>query len=143
MIYEVMRYCKNFFPYGETVSGTWVISGGRVNLPFLKEGQYFFIESSFQNDGVYMYPDCELVGDVLEGYITPLSPPKEFIKLCEDISMWQEKYGGVDSSALSPFNSESFGGYSYSKGGGNSSSGQVGTSWKDVFKGRLREWRKI
>lgn len=140
MIYEVMRYCRNFFPCGKSVSGTWAISGGRADLPFMREGQYFFIEcSSFLNDGVYMYPTDDLSGDVLDGCITPLSPPKEFLELVDEIEAWQSKYGSADSNAMSPFNSESFGGYSYNKGAGEKGL----TSWKDAFKGRLRVWRKL
>ena len=58
---------------------------------------------------------------------------------------WSDKYLGVDSAAMSPFNSESFGGYSYSKSGGSSSSGNVDLSgtWQGAFADRLNNWRKI
>ena len=48
--------------------------------------------------------------------------------------------------AMSPFTSESFAGYSYSKGGagGSGSSGGSGaTGWKAAFASRLNAWRKL
>lgn len=141
MLYEVMRFCRNFFPSAEGVQGTWVISGGRIDLPFLKDGQYFFIESSSFNDGVYLYPSDDLTDETFDGWITPLAPPKEFLALVEEIKAWQAKYGSVDSENMSPYQSESFNGYSYSKGGSNNSG--AGMSWQTAFRERLRLWRKI
>ena len=51
--------------------------------------------------------------------------------------------GGADSAAMSPYMSESFGGYSYSKGASNTASGGSVVTWQDAFKTRLAPWRKI
>ena len=47
------------------------------------------------------------------------------------------KYG---EKSLSPYQSESFGGYSYTKA---SASNGDQVDWKTVFRSRLNRWRKI
>ena len=69
--------------------------------------------------------------------------PKAVLDLNKDIDDWITKYCSIDNEAMSPFNSESFGGYSYSKSGGGSSSDNIGASWQNVFASRLNLWRKI
>lgn len=140
-IHEIMRYCRNFFPYGDPQYGEWTIEDNTISLDFLEEDQLMLIESSQFNDGVWHYGTDTLVNESFTGYITALAPPQDFVNLCDEIIAWQAKYGTTDSPALSPFNSESFAGYSYSKG--NNSSGRAATSWKDVFAGRLSVWRKL
>jgi hypothetical protein len=85
-----------------------------------------------------------LTDEVFDGAIWLMAIPKDVLILSEEIDAWIEKYGGVDSVAMSPYNSESFGGYSYSKSGGGSSDGtsKAGT-WQGAFATRLNEWRKI
>ena len=70
-----------------------------------------------------------------------MAVPAEFLSLVADIKAWVDKYGGVDSEAQSPFQSESFGGYSYSKG--TTSNGDSNATWKTVFGARLNKWRKV
>jgi glycosyltransferase involved in cell wall biosynthesis len=43
----------------------------------------------------------------------------------------------------SPYSSESFGGYSYSKASGTDNHGNDVTSWQSKFASRLNHWRKI
>ena len=86
--------------------------------------------------------------DAFDGSIWAMAVPPDVIALAEEIEAWQAKYGGVDSAAMSPFNSESFGGYSYSKYGGGTSGSTTGASspsasWQSVFASRLNRWRKI
>jgi hypothetical protein len=50
-----------------------------------------------------------------------------------------EKYG---KAAESPYVSESFGGYSYTKSGGYEADGGV-NNWVTAFKTRLAQWRKL
>lgn len=136
MVEEVMRHCRNFFPAGEAVSGVYNVVDGVIDLPFIKAGQLFFISGSSFSDGVHLYPCSGLQDETFQGYVTPLAAPKAFLKLCEDIQKWQEKYGAADSEAMSPYNSESFGGYSYSKTAGN-------TTWQTAFASKLNDWRKL
>ena len=71
--------------------------------------------------------------------------PQTVIQLATDIEDWQAEYGAVNSKAMSPYNSESFAGYSYSKSSGGGVSGEVAspTNWQGVFAARLSPWRKL
>ena len=143
-IYEVMRYCRNFFPasYG-AFQGEWVITDGTLDLSdCINDNQYFFIEGSSSNDGVYKAPAIgELEDETFTGVITPLNPPKAFIRLCEEMQAWEAQYGGVNSTNMSPYQSESFGGYSYTKASGNAGTGGSVSVW-DVFSKKLAIWRR-
>ena len=46
------------------------------------------------------------------GAVWALGIPKAVIQLADDIDAWRAKYESVNSQAMSPFQSESFGGYS-------------------------------
>lgn len=107
----------------------------------LKTGQYFRIIGSAFNDGVYQYPTSDAVEEVFEGAIWAMAVPPSVVALADKIQKWVDKYGGVDSASMSPYVSESFGGYSYSKGavGGSEASG----TWQSVFAPELRPWRKL
>lgn len=95
------------------------------------------------NDGVYQMTDSlELADEIFDGSIWLMAIPKAFLDLVKEIEDWQKKNGSVDSAAMSPFNSESFGGYSYSKGSGKSGEG-TGTSWQGAYASRLNIWRKL
>ena len=141
MLFEVMLYCRNFFPVpGGCKSGNYTISDGCISLDFLQEGQYFLVEGSVFNDGVYQYPSYAMFDETFEGTITPLAVPKAFLSLVKEIEAWNGKYGKTEN--LSPYISESFGGYSYSKA--TSSQGNAANAtWQDTFKTRLKIWRCI
>lgn len=112
------------------------------NVP-VQTGQYFRVVGSVFNDGVHQEGDS-LSEETFDGAIWLMAIPQAVIDLAEDISAWQDKYGGVDSVAMSPYSSESFGGYSYTKsGGGSASYGSMGGTWQAVFFDRLKCWRKI
>jgi hypothetical protein len=145
MLTELCKEIKNWFDK-ERYFGTFVVEDGVLTGNFsLQEGQYFRIVGSVFNDGVYQYPATELVDETFDGAIWAMAVPSEVIALAKEIKEWADKYLGVDSAAMSPFNSESFGGYSYSKSGGSSSSGNVDLSgtWQGAFADRLNHWRKI
>lgn len=133
MLEMVMKYCRNYFPK-KYFRGSFEIHDGSIDLPFMKENQYFLIEGSIFNDGVHQYPADELEDEKFEGIITALAVPRAFVDLVEEIKEWNSKN---DSS--SQFQSESFGGYSYTKATGIN--GQP-LSWKDVYRDRLNVYRK-
>lgn len=144
MLFEVMLYCRNFFPVpGGCKSGNYTISGGCISLDFLQDGQYFLVEGSVFNDGVYQYPCFEMYDEEFTGTITPLAPPRAFLNVVDEIKQWVDKNESAGSVNMSPFSSESFGGYSYSKAAGSGGSGCTSVSWKDVFGNRLKVWRCI
>lgn len=131
MLYEIMKSINNFF-IGETLDGTWTIEDDTIDLPFLVEGQYFMIEGSVLNDGVYKYPATDLKNETFKGKIHALKIPQAFIQLTKEIEEWQAKNGNSG-----PYTSESFGGYSYTRAEGSDG------SWSGAFRARLRPWRKI
>ena len=139
---EVCEYLNNYF-WQKKITGSFTISGGSIEIPALNNGQYFRIIGSTFNDGVHLYPATDLTDEEFEGAIWAMAVPYTVIAIASDIKEWQTLYGGASSSAMSPFNSESFGGYSYSKSGsGNANSGS-NASWQDVFGGRLNKYRKL
>lgn len=138
MLYTVMKHIRNFFHVrGAGKSGLWKVEDGTIVLPFIKNGQYFQIEGSVFNDGVFRYPSSGMVDEEFVGYISPLAVPMDFLNLVEEISEWCEKN---DTAANTPYQSESFGGYSYTRAT-DSNGNAVG--WQDVYKKRLNAWRKI
>lgn len=140
MISDVCRHLKNYFSVDFT-EDDFTVNDGSINLPFLKEGQYFNIEGSTFNDGVHLYPTNDLKDETFHGIITSMAVPNDFIALCDEIEEWQKKNGAINSPNMSPFQSESFGGYSYSKGA--STNGSTSATWKDAFRSRLNDWRKL
>lgn len=141
---EMCDYLNNYF-CEEKVSGTFSIVNGIITLPFLKDGQYFRILGSTFNDGIHKYPitnNNKLIDEEFKGYVWAMAVPQTVVALAKDVEAWQAIYGQADNAALSPFNSESFSGYSYSKGG-NSVSGGTATTWQDAFAGRLNKYRKL
>ena len=45
--------------------------------------------------------------------------------------------------SMSPFTSESFAGYSYSKSGSGNANGGSNITWQDAFGGRLNKYRRL
>lgn len=150
MLSELCGYLRNFFEK-EQYFGEFSILGGAIaplgggDLPLL-EGQYIRIVGSVLNDGVYKWSEDgieELTDETFKGSVWALAIPKEVINLSAEIDAWKAKYEGTDSQSMSPFASESFGGYSYTKAsGGADASGGLG-GWQGAFYNRLSQWRKI
>lgn len=146
MLTELCGYLKNWFEV-EKCYGDFVIADNNITfadgtpLP-LQEGQHFRVIGSIFNDGVYISP-APLRNESFNGSVWCLAIPPEVLSLAEEISAWRAKYEGADSAMMSPFSSESFGGYSYSKATGNTASGANGNSWQSVFGNKLTRYRKI
>lgn len=134
---------NNYFEK-EIYLGEFTIEDGRIVLPAdIKDGQYFRIVGSVFNDGVYQHPAAGLTDEVFRGAVWAMAVPPAAIALFTQIQEWDEKYS-QNKAANSPFQSESFGGYSYSKGYSNSANGSDTTvSWQNQFKSRLNRWRKL
>ena len=150
---DLCEYLKNWFDDGCSVHvGKITIAEGTIqcSCDFLgtkdisiANGQYFRITGSVFNNGIHLYPDDGLVDEVFEGTVTPLKVPKVILALLDDIIAWRDKYEGVDSTAMSPFNSENFAGYGYTKAGAGGNTGSGLSGWQAAFKNRLTHWRKI
>ena len=145
MLTELCQELRNWFER-KKFFGTFTIENGQIDLPdgSLQSGQYFRIVGSVFNDGVHKYdPESEsqLVDEVFEGAIWSMGVPPAVVDLSERISAWVTKYG---DSVSSPYQSESFGGYSYQKassGQGNAASSSP--TWQSTFASELNRWRKI
>lgn len=141
MLEQIMDYVHNYFVRG-IHKGRFAIRDGVLDCNFLQDGQYFKIVGSIFNDGVHVYPSDLLRDEVFCGEVWAMAVPPAFIALAEDIQNWVDQYGSV---ALSPYSSESFGGYSYTKASGSGAYGQSepGATWQSIFANRLIHWRKI
>ena len=139
MLEQVLMNIRNWFPVkGGIYSGTFTIEDGGIALPFLANGQYFRICGSVFNDGLHQYPEDDLVDETFNGTIWALAIPRAVIDLADEICKWQEKNGEAASGI---YQSESFGGYSYSKATDAETGGAV--TWQSAFKKQLSAWRKI
>ena len=142
MLTDLLQELRNWFPVAKH-TGEFTIQNGNITADFLANNQYFRIIGSIFSDGVHKYPATDLVDEQFTGAVWALAIPQAVINLSTEIDAWQAKYGGVDSAAMSPFNSESFGGYSYSKSGNASAGNASAADWKSVFASALNRWRKI
>ena len=139
MLEQVLMNIRNWFPVkGGIYSGAFTIKDGGITLPFLADGQYFRIVGSVFNDGLHQYPAADLTDETFTGSVWALAVPKAVIDLADEIQKWQEKNAEALSS---PYSSESFGGYSYSKSTDAETGGAV--TWQSAFKQQLSAWRKI
>lgn len=126
-----------------TISSNGVTVGDAPLSDYLQTGQYFRIVGSVFNDGVHCFLSDELEPEnTFNGAIWAMAVPKEVVTLSEDIDAWND----ANQTALnSPYQSESFGGYSYSMKSGNGGNGGSSASytWRDQFAAELRKWRKL
>lgn len=149
MMTELCQELRNWFDRDmKKWSGDFAVENGELSgfSELLKTGQYFRVIGSVFNDGVHKYGDADLADETFTGSVWAMAVPPAVIALSSDIDAWIAKYGSGDAVARSPFNSESFGGYSYSKSAGGSSgdsSGSKGGSWKAAFAYDLNRWRRI
>ena len=149
MLDEICANIRNYFTYEKDKHiGDFAIIEGQITPSFDIPTDYIRIVGSHKNDGIHQRGEHGFVlTDEAEfhGAVWVMSPPKAFLDLAAEIADWQAKNGGVDSQAMSPFNSESFGGYSYSKSGGNAAGGSSsgGASWQNAYATRLNAYRRI
>lgn len=133
MLDIVCREIRNYF-VKSVHNGRFTVIDGTMQLPFLVEGQYFRVIGSVLNDGIYQYPENSLQDEAFSGTIVAMAIPPAFLKLVEKIKEFNAK------NNYSPYTSESWGGYSYTKA--TDSNGQA-VGWKTAFAKELNAWRKI
>lgn len=138
MLEQVLTFINNWFERDLVVT-TWEVRDGSLGLPHVREDQYFRIDGSIFNDGLHQYPASDLKDETFTGRVWALAIPQAVIDIAHDIEAWQEKNG---EAADSPYSSESFGGYSYSKDGANGAAGSL-TGWQKAFNVRLMPYRKL
>lgn len=142
---ELCAHLRNWFVRSDADRrvGKFEVIGGSIVLPAdfeprLAEGQYFRVIGSVFNDGVWQYPTSELVDEVFDGAVWAMAVPPDVVSLLDEITAWDTKYR---DAAESPYQSESFGGYTYTKAASDTAGG--GLTWTAVFKSRLNRWRKL
>ena len=157
MLTELCEFLRNWFCEDQDKHiGKITISGGVITarddlLLTVKSiepasGQYFRVVGSVFSDGVHQYPDEDMPDEEFDGAVWLMRIPPVVIALADDISEWKGKYMSLGSQYMSPYQSESFGGYSYSKSGSGASASANGSGlsgWQAVFADRLNPWRKI
>ena len=151
---ELCAVCRNWF-VKDVVRGSFSVRHGVLcEIPGTAVGQYVRIVGSRANDGVYRYPAGStddgtdaLCDEEFDGAVWLMAPPPEFLRLCRDITAWEEKAGAAldeaAQGAASPYRSESFGGYEYVRRDGI---GDLPADWRDErlgFASRLSRWRKV
>lgn len=149
MIDEVCAYIHNYFEVDDNTGermiypDTYTISGGVITLPFLIAGNYFRIIGSELNDGIYKYPVANgtLDDETFTGVIWKMRPPKEFLKIVENIEDWVDKYGDV---MRNPYQSEDvIGVYRYTKMTTGKVTGDYIATWQNAYKNQLNQWRRL
>lgn len=141
MIEQVLDYIHNYFVKEKHYGEFTIENGELVSIDFLQNGQYFKIIGSIFNNGVHKFPDDILTDEIFTGEIWAMAVPPAVVALSDEIDAWMDKYG---ESVNSPYQSESFGGYSYSKGSVSSSNGTSdNVSWQNIFRNRLNAYRKL
>lgn len=150
MLTEICAEIKNYFTYEcDKHFGNFAIIDGQITPFFELPTNYIRITGSRLNNGVHVrVTDGWGLSDepLFHGSVWIMSLPPDFIALAAEIEAWQDKYGGISSENMSPFQSESFGGYSYSKGSTGNSYGAVSSSvptWQSTFASRLKIYRRI
>ena len=147
MLNELCNELNNWFDK-DRIFGVFKIVDGELTemSDVLQDGQYFRIIGSVFNDGVYKHPAVNLEDEEFEGAVWVMAVPPSVIALAKEIEDWQNKYGGIYSQAMSPFQSESFGGYSYTKKSGSSSNSGANTklgTWQGAFSAKLNRYRRL
>lgn len=132
MLEAVLQHLRNWFQVSIR-ENTYTIEDGSIALPFLAQDQYFRVCGSVFNDGLHKYPANDLKDETFRGTVWALAIPADVVEISEEIKTWAEKNG------TSPYVSESFGGYTYTK----ATNGKGGVaSWEATFAPRLNAWRK-
>lgn len=132
MIDEICASLHNYFAV-DIVPGEYTVNDGEITLPFLAAGQFFRVVGSVFCDGVYRCGDKLPADETFDGAVWAMAIPPALEAIAVEIEEWKAKNADV---LASPYQSESFGGYSYTKGSDSA-------SWQGAFASRLNRWRKI
>lgn len=129
---DVMRHINNIFDEGY-IDGTFAISGDQLTV--VPPYPWVCIQGSMMHDGVYRMQDGKLEGvgenlpdEEFTGRVWLLKPPPGFLRLCDEIIAYEAK------NPTGALQSESFGSYSYTRGGSG--------TWMATFGPNLWMYRK-
>lgn len=144
-ITDFCEVTRNWFDVSRHI-GEYKIENGLIDLDYgagqyLPEplpNQYIRIVGSVLNDGIYKNAEDEFEGfadEIFKGAIWYLAIPNAVQELVGKINSWEEQNADALNKA---YQSESFGGYSYSTGGNGE-----GISWQTHFAKDIERWQKI
>lgn len=144
MLTEICAEIKNYFcTIDDILIGDYSIENGAIvpSIDF-SENQYFRIVGSIFNDGVHKNGDALIDEATFHGSVWKMRVPQDIITLADEIADWQVKNADVIAS---PYVSESFGGYTYTKASGYGNQNSMGTDWRSQasFAARLKPYRRI
>ena len=138
MLEELLRALRNWF-VRDKATGRIRVEGGALVPPeglALADGQYIRVTGSVFNDGLHRWPCTGMADEEFVGTVWARAVPRAVVDLADEIEAWQTEHS---EELDSPYASESFGGYSYTRGGGDGSP----ITWRQQFKARLDPWRKL
>ena len=143
---RVLNHIHNWFVYDQ-MDVSCAIEGGSLPASIsIPEGAWYRIQGSLFNDGLHRHPAAYLRDETFDGTITICAIPNALLDVVEEIEDWQQAYNAGRKKALeSPYQSESFDGYSYSiRGDLTAQNGSGGlTGWQAEFASQLNPFRKI
>lgn len=144
MAISINDFCEEVNNYFEQsrILGEFEIVDGSIDLNKynVQEGQCIRVVGSVFNDGIYQYPippENGLVDEKFDGAIWVMAVPSSVITQIEDINQWE---AANQSTLNSPYQSESFGGYSYTL---KTENAEGGLNWQTHFRRKLDRWRKV
>ena len=141
---KITDFCAelhNWFDVERSI-GIFEIKNGTLVIDDMLNGQFFRIIGSVFNDGVYQYPATGLIDEVFDGAVWYMQVPPDALAVIAEMTAWETANADVLNS---PYSSESFGGYSYSKTSGASTAGGGDGSITTFshFADRMKRWRKV
>lgn len=136
MLEKILRHIHNRFERSY-VDGTFEVSSGTFDVDGALDGQYVWIEGSVFSDGLHQYPLEGLDDETFQGRVYLLAIPPAVVELSTAVTDWCESNSSAYSS---PYDSESFGGYSYNM---RSVDGTTLSGWQAQFYNELNPYRKL
>lgn len=131
MLTQICQELRNWFTWpDDKIFGAFKIVDGTLTPSInLHPDQYFRVIGSMYNDGVHKFGDADLKDEEFDGSVWKMMIPTDVISLANEINTYITSNG-----AVSPYSSESFGGYSYTR---------QFNDWQSAFASKLNRWRKI
>lgn len=142
MLEAVLKHLNNRFE-AYSLTREYTVAGGVIDLSqdWLQDGQYFWVEGSVFNDGLHRWPCSDMTDEkAFRGTVCALAVPKAVVELAGEIAEWVEQNG---DALRSPYQSESFGGYTYSMASGGGDGASATATWQSQFRSDLNRWRKL
>jgi len=154
---QVLGHIHNWFGRESFQVSGCEVTGGRLPASVSSRiplGAWYRVEGSYLNDGLHLrldeFPEGEsegLVDETFDGTVTVLAVPRPLLRVAGQVADWMSANAEARSKAMSsPYQSESFGGYSYSmRDLGDGSSGYTGglNGWEAAFASDLNQWRRV